>query len=58
MANPFRNIPKQVMLAVALFLFFGGIALAYFTNDTEPWGTIGGFATGISVFVLIAYTQK
>lgn len=53
MNNLLRRISKRTILITTIFLFVGGIALAYFTNDAEPWGTIGGLITGMSIFWLI-----
>ena len=59
MKNLLNNLSKQTILIITIVLFISGIALAYFTNDTEPWGTIGGFITGFSLFVGIAiYASK
>lgn len=33
----------------------GGIGLAYLTNDSDPWGTIGGVVCGLGLlFVFYA----
>ncbi len=59
MKDLLKNLSKQTILMLTIVLFFSGIALAYFTNDTEPWGTIGGFISGFSLFVGIAiYASK
>lgn len=58
MENSLKNLSKQTILIITISLFISGIALAYFTNDTEPWGTIGGFMAGISLFGLILYATK
>ena len=37
----------------------GGIGLAYLTNDTEPWGTIGGMACASGLlFVIYASSTR
>ncbi len=41
-------------MAFGLGLYLCGLSLAYITNDTEPWGTIGGFMAGISLFFVIS----
>jgi len=59
MKSLINKLSKQTILIITIGLFLGGIALAYFTNDTEPWGTIGGFISGFSLFVGIAiYASK
>ena len=52
-----RNYTSCVIFGFAAAI--GGIALAYITNDTEPWGTIGGAvcASGL-LFVVYAGTAK
>ena len=45
-----NNYPFTIAVGFALFL--GGIALAYLTNDAELWGTIGGWISGLSLFLI------
>jgi len=59
MKSLINKLSKQTILILTISLVLSGIALAYFTNDTEPWGTIGGFISGFSLFVGIAiYASK
>lgn len=41
---------RKLLLTLGLAVILGGIALAYFTGDAEPWGTIGGIFSGIALF--------
>jgi hypothetical protein len=34
---------RILLVTLGLTTILGGVALAYFTGDAEPWGTIGGF---------------
>lgn len=50
---------RKSIIAISLVLFLGGIALAYFTGNAEPWGTIGGIFSAIGfLFILMALSQN
>jgi len=42
---------RKLLIVIGLTLIIGGIALAYFTGDAEPWGTIGGFLSAMGLFL-------
>ena len=57
--NRFLNSNYVLSIAVGVIAVLGGINLAYFTNDAEPWGTIGGFVSALGLaLVLLAATAK
>ena len=57
--NRFLNSNYALSIAVGVIAVLGGITLAYFTNDAEPWGTIGGFVSDLGLaLVLLAATAK
>jgi len=41
------NRKATLSACIGIGAFFGGIFLAYFTLDSEPWGTIGGFVCAL-----------
>jgi hypothetical protein len=44
---------------LGITIIIGGIALAYFTGDAEPWGTIGGFLSAMGlILTLIVGSSK
>ena len=57
--NRFLNSNYALSIAVGVIAVLVGITLAYFTNDAEPWGTIGGFVSDLGLaLVLLAATAK
>lgn len=47
----FQSRNKIVSILIGIIMSAGGIALAYFTDNVEPWGTIGGFVCAIGLFL-------
>jgi len=49
----------KLLVTLGITIIIGGIALAYFTLDAEPWETIGGILSAIGLFLtLIAGFSK
>jgi uncharacterized membrane-anchored protein len=46
---------KVQAIVLGVLGMLGGISMAYFTNDAEPWGTIGGILTAFGL-ILTIYT--
>lgn len=40
---------RKKLLFYGILAFFSGIALAYFTGDVEPWGSIGGIMSVVGL---------
>jgi hypothetical protein len=53
-----KNRKLLIYLGIAAGIF--GVALAYFTGDAEPWGTIGGVisALGLSLALFTGSSKK
>lgn len=54
--NPMQDfVSKYAMaaLVIGIIAFLGGIALAYFTNDADPWGTIGGVICALGLMLVV-----
>ena len=59
MINEFIENNRILSTAIGVVVVLGGVALAYFTNDAEPWGTIGGVAAAFGLlFGVYAATKK
>lgn len=56
MINTFIENNSQLCIVMGIALFIRGIVLAYFTDDMDPWGTVGGFISGVGlIFGLYAW---
>lgn len=44
---------RTFLVALGIIALLGGIALAYFTGDADPWGTIGGAITALGLILII-----
>jgi len=42
---------RKLLIIIGITVIIGGIALAYFAGDAEPWGTIGGILSAIGLFL-------
>ena len=49
----FNQRNRKLLVTLGIVAILGGISLAYFTGDAEPWGTIGGVFSGIGLFVIV-----
>jgi hypothetical protein len=51
---------RILLVTLGLTTILGGVALAYFTGDAEPWGTIGGFfsAMGLLLALIAGFSKK
>lgn len=47
------NKNARPLIALGALLMLGGIALAYFTNDADPWGTLGGVICALGLMLAL-----
>lgn len=44
---------RKLFLLLGITMLLGGIALAYFTGDADPWGTLGGAISALGLFLAL-----
>jgi hypothetical protein len=51
--NSFFKRNFEIVMVIGICSIIGGIELAYFTGDADPWGTVGGFISATSLFFTV-----